>query len=237
MKKCKFVRMIPVIILSMSVTASLTSCGLTDLIDELNAIERAEKEKANENDKEELTEPEIVDLNTNHIINFNDKDIKFRPVYSIEKERTEKWLFTQPSTINLSLGLEDVPEGLHIMVSQVYGDVSLSSEHGKYNGIRQDSINIEYFTLPRGGFSIDAANSYSVPFEVEAVDKSETFYFAFYGYGSSSTHRVSEADLKNVQGVVLNVVWTISIETSEGNLYMKTINDKVEIPYVENEQK
>jgi len=186
------------------------------------------------NDAEnETQEKEMTDLETNYNIEFNNQPLVFKPVYSIEKSRAENWMFTQSSSIYLSLGIENVPEGIDIVVSQVYADISLLSKYAKYNGIRQDSINIEYNSLPNGGISIRNSYPYIMPFQVEGVDKSETFFYMYNGYGSSSTHRVTESDLaKNVQGAVLNVVWTILIrENSTGNQYIKTINDRVGIPY------
>lgn len=181
----------------------------------------------------ETQENEMIDLETNHNIKFNDLTLKFKPIYSIEKSRAENWLFTQSSSINLSLSIEDVSEGIDVMVSQVYSDISLLSKYVKYNGIRQDSINIDYHSLPTGGISIRKTDAYIMPFQVEAVDKSETFFHMYNGYGSSYTVRITESDLgTNVQGAVLNVVWTILIrEESTGKLYIKTINDRVGIPY------
>lgn len=181
----------------------------------------------------ETQENEITDLETNHNIKFNDLTLKFKPIYSIERSRVENWLFTQSSSINLSLSIEDVPEGIDVMVSQVYSDISLLSKYAKYNGIRQDSINIDYHSLPTGGVSIRKSDAYIMPFQVEGVDKSETFFYMYNGYGSSITERITESKLSaNVQGAVLNTVWTILIkEKSTGNLYIKTINDRVGIPY------
>ncbi|BCJ93522.1 hypothetical protein acsn021_10910 [Anaerocolumna cellulosilytica] len=181
----------------------------------------------------EIQEKDMTNLETNHIIEFNNIDLKFKPIYSIEKSRAKNWLFTQSSSINLSLGIEDVPDGINVMVSQVYSDISLLSKYAKYNGIRQDSINIDYHSLPTGGVTIRESDAYTMPFQVEGVDKSETFFYMYNGYGTSSTSRITESELgEAVQGAVLNVVWTILIEDeSTGNLYIKTINDRVGIPY------
>lgn len=183
-----------------------------------------------EYNKIEIKKPEMTDLETQHVIIFKGQEICFTPIYSIEKKKADNWLFTQPSTINLSFGVKEIPEGLRLMVSQVYADISLLSKQAKFNGIRQDSINIEYFSLPTGGVCIDQSEGYIMPFKIEAVDKSETFFNMFYGFGSSRTSRIEESDLVGVQGVVLNVVWTISLETPDGSLYIKTIEDKIGIP-------
>lgn len=178
-------------------------------------------------------EEKMYNLETNHTIEFKGISLKLKPTYSIESARAKNWLFTQSSTINLSLSIDDVPEGIDVMTSQVYGDISLLSKYAKYNGIRQDSINVNYYSLPTGGISIQKSEPYTIPFQVEAVDKSETFFYMYNGYGSSSSSRITESDLaKEVQGAVLNVVWTILIRENEtGKFYVKTINDKVGIPY------
>ena len=55
----------------------------------------------------------------------------------------------------------------------------------------------------------------------------------YKGYGTSSTSRITESTLEDtVQGAVLNVVWTVLIrDTDTDNYYIKTINDRVGIPY------
>jgi len=181
----------------------------------------------------EIEEKEMMNLETHHKIKFGQTSLSFKPVYAVEKERAENWLFTQTSSIDLSLHIDDVQEGMEVMVTQVYGDISLLSKYAKYNGIRQDSINIAYGSLPTGGVSIRESDGYSMPFQIEGVDKSETFFHLFMGYGSSQAKRITEYDLAGVvQGAVLNVVWTILIrEEASGNLYIKTINDRVGIPY------
>lgn len=181
----------------------------------------------------EIQDQEMSELCTKHNIKFGDYELKFSSVYSLEKSRAENWLFTQPSSIDLSLNIEKIPDNIDVMVSQVYGDISLLSLYAKYNGIRQDSINIIYNDLPTGGVSIRESDPFTMPFQIEGVDKSETFYYMFNGYGSSDTYRITESKLAaNVQGAVLNVVWTILIkDKSVGSLYIKTINDRVGIPY------
>jgi len=225
MKKTIAILLILVMALSFAACDELEESGVTLESETVGTIG---------NDAEiETQEKEMTKLETNYNIEFNNQNLIFKPVYSIEKSRAENWLFTQSSSINLSLGIEDVPDGIDIVVSQVYADISLLSKYAKYNGIRQDSLNIDYKSLPNGGISIKNQDAYTMPFQVEGVDKSETFFYMYNGYGSSSTSRITESDLaKKVQGAVLNVVWTILIkENSTGNQYIKTINDRVGIPY------
>lgn len=181
----------------------------------------------------EVKEKEMVDLKTHHTIKFGDAELSFIPIYSLDKDRAENWLFTQSSSINLALSIDKIPDGIEVMVGQVYGDISLVSKYSKYNGIRQDSLNIEYFSLPGGGVSIRQSDDFYIPFMVEGVDKNDSFSFFYNGTGGSSSSRVSESDLATrVHGAALNVVWTIFVrENSTDNVYIKTIDDRLGIPY------
>lgn len=185
------------------------------------------------NDVTEIKEVEKTNVELRHIEKINENEVVFKPNYAIEKSRAENWFFTQSSSIDLGLNIEAVPSGFNVMVSQIYADISLLSPYAEYNGIRQDSINIEYFSLPNGGISINEENGFNVPFQIEAVDKSETFFLMWYGSGSSYTGRITESDIaKEAKGAVLNVVWTILFENKEtGEQFVKTINDRVGIPY------
>ncbi|SET42851.1 hypothetical protein SAMN05443270_0015 [Lacrimispora sphenoides] len=218
------------ILLNLIIILSITGCTLEEsgVTLENETIGTIGKDMTIESREEEMT-----DLETNHTIEFKDISLKLKPTYSIETSRAKNWLFTQSSSIKLSLYIDDVPEGIDVMTSQVYSDISLLSKYAKYNGIRQDSLNVEYYSLPTGGISIQKSEPYTIPFQVEAVDKSETFYYMYNGYGSSSSSRITESQLaENVQGAVLNVVWTILIrENQTGDFYIKTINDRVGIPY------
>lgn len=197
------------ILLNLIIILSITGCTLEEsgVTLENETIGTIGKDMTIESREEEMT-----DLETNHTIEFKDISLKLKPTYSIETSRAKNWLFTQSSSIKLSLYIDDVPEGIDVMTSQVYSDISLLSKYAKYNGIRQDSLNVEYYSLPTGGISIQKSEPYTIPFQVEAVDKSETFYYMYNGYGSSSSSRITESQLaENVQGAVLNVVWTILI--------------------------
>lgn len=180
----------------------------------------------------ELKEQEKTKLELKHTEKINDMDIVLQSNYAIEKEQAEDWYFTKSSNIDLGLNIESMPENYKIVISQVYADISLLSPYGEYNGIRQDSINIEYFNLPNGGVSIDEKNGYNMPFQIEGVDKSETFFSMWQGTGRGKTERITEDDLVGVvEGAVLNVVWTILFESETGEQFIKTIQDKIGIPY------
>lgn len=181
----------------------------------------------------EIKEIEKTKVELKHTEKINENDVLLKPNYAIEKSRAENWYFTQSSSIDLGLNIESIPKNFEVLVSQIYADISLLSPYAKYNGIRQDSINIEYFTLPNGGISINEKDGFKIPFQIEAVDKSETFFYMYNGYGSSSTSRITESDLAEVtEGAVLNVVWTVLFENKDtGEQFVKTINDRVGIPY------
>lgn len=181
----------------------------------------------------DIKEVEKKTVEVKHTVNFNGMNLTLKPNYAIEKSRAENWYFTQSSSIDLGLNIESIPDNYKALVSQVYADISLISPYADYNGIRQDSMNIEYFHLPNGGISINQTDGFKIPFQIEAVDKNETFFYMWNGYGTSSTSRITEHDLAEVtEGAVLNVVWTVLFEDEgTGEQFVKTINDRIGIPY------
>lgn len=182
----------------------------------------------------EEKQTEVKSLTTEHTVEFGGRTIRMNMIYSAESDRIDDWVFTQPSSIELQASVIENYPGVEIMVSEVYADISLVSKQARYNGMRQDSLNINYRELPTGGISIRKGDSYTLPFQIEAVDKSETFFHMFNGYGSSSTERIRESDLASAaQGTMLRVVWTFLFkEEGSENLYVKTITDSIGIPYL-----
>ena len=186
--------------------------------------------------KGEITEIEEIKkkkVEIKHNESIDGKEVLLKPYYAIDEEKVKNWYFTQSSSIDLGLNIEAVPKGYNVLVSQIYADISLLSQDADYNGIRQDSINVEYFSLPNGGISFNKKDGFKIPFQIEAVDKSETFFYMWNGYGTSSSYRITENDIaKVVEGAVLNVVWTVIFENKDtGEQFVKTINDRIGIPY------
>lgn len=180
----------------------------------------------------ELQEKEKTNVDMKHTEKLNDEEFIFHANYAIDKEQEENWYYTQSFSIDLGINIESVPQNYKVYVSQVYADISLLSPSAKYNGLRQDSMNIEYFTLPNGGVSINETNGYSVPFQIEGVNKSEIFISVWQGTGHGGASRITEDEIAKVtEGTVLNVVWTVLLEDETGQQFVKTINDKIGIPY------
>lgn len=182
---------------------------------------------------EEIKAPEMTAFDAKHTVAFNGTDIPFITSYALSKERAANWAFTVTSNMLVSIRPEIELEGYDIIVTNVYADISTSSQKQRYNGIRQDSMNLDYTAMPTGGIAITSNIGYSTPFQIEAVDKNETFFYVYNGWGSSSSDRVSERKLgKDMNGAILNTVWTITFRNKEtGVSYMQAISDKVKIPY------
>lgn len=191
-----------------------------------------------ENEITEISDKKKTETKVSHKEKINEQEFEFVSVYAIDEDRAKNWYFTQSSSVDLGIKLGAAPEGYDIKVSQIYADISLLSPYARYNGIRQDSINVDYYSMTEDGYNIDSKNGFNIPFQIEGVDKSETFFYIYNGYGSTSTHRITESDIAEVtEGAVLNVVWTLTIENTEnGKQYVKTINDRIGIPYNRIEQ-
>lgn len=113
----------------------------------------------------------------------------------------------------------------------MYADVTISSNYERYNGARQDSMNLSYSNLPQGGFSINDTNAYIQPFLVEGVNQSETVLRIWNGYGKSDTHYLTERDVRSYSDdVVIRVVWTIGIkDKTTGQMFNRTLEDSIYI--------
>lgn len=176
--------------------------------------------------------PELVDTHVPHIIDFKGKKIKLMATYGIDKRYAHKWRFTGTESVNLSIKpVEDYPN-IELGINNVYADVSISSKYARYDSVRQDSVNISYSDLPKGIVAMSKQDGYRLPFQVESINANQTSFYMINGFGNSSTHRISENELReNAYGAKLDVVWTLAITDNNGNTYFKTINDAVGIPY------
>lgn len=190
-------------------------------------------------DRVKPSDPLLKTSSVDHIVSFNDKEVKLKATYGIDEKRLNNWWFTTSSTVNLELGAESIPSDVEIRVNNVYSEVSIISNKAYKNGIRQDSLNQSYSQLDSGGISIDPANNFTLPFQVEGINQNETSFYVINGYGSSDTKRLTESDVREgSQGGVLNTVWTVLIKDKNTNQsYMKTINDKIGLPCKEDTKK
>lgn len=183
-------------------------------------------------DKVEPSDLILKTSSVDHIVTFNDKEIKLKSIYGIDEKRLYNWWFTTSSTVNLELRAESIPTDIEVRVNNIYSEVSIISNKAYKNGIRQDSLNQSYSQLDSGGISIDPGNNFTLPFQVEGINQNETSFYVINGYGSSNTKRLTESYVReDTQGGVLNTVWTILIRDKNSNQsYMKTINDKIGLP-------
>lgn len=179
-----------------------------------------------------LVEPKVTTSDIPHSLQFGDKTINLTATYGIEQKRLNNWVFTTSSTVHLGLKAVDVPENVEVMVNNVYSEVSIISTKAYKNGIRQDSINQSYNNVGAGGMSIDPLNDFTLPFQVEGINQNQTSFYVINGYGSTSTDRLTESEVrKNAQGGLLNTVWTVTIKDKESEqVFSKTINDKIGLP-------
>lgn len=182
-----------------------------------------------------VTSPKLVNTKVPHTIKFNGHKLSFVAVYGIQKRYVHNWKFCSNEMVNLSIKpTVKLPADISVGVNNVYADISVSSSVAKYNGVRQDSVNISYSSMPDGMVSMDKSNPYSLPFQVESINQNESsFYIINDYYVSESTHRISESQMRdNSDGARLNAVWTIAIKDNKSNqTYFKTINDAIGIPY------
>lgn len=178
----------------------------------------------------------LTELKATHELIINEQTIPVKTLYSLAETRAKNWLFTSPSLITISVKPDTVPEQYELMVTSVYADISMASKDAKYNGIRQDSMNIDYSALPTGGITMTPLNAYEMPFAIESVDKNQNFYYSYYGYGYGGDSRITESQLaKHANGAILNIIWTITLKDKQtGSIYMQTIIDSIKIPYVRN---
>lgn len=176
--------------------------------------------------------PKMANTTVPHVIDFNGKKIKLVATYGIDKRYARNWIFTNTEQVNLAIKpVEDYP-GIKLGINNIYSDVSTVASKTKYNGVRQDSVNMSYSDMPQGMAIISKSNGYSLPFKVESINENETSFYVINGYGKTENDRITEAELKqHSYGAKLDFVWTVGITDKHGNTYLKTINDSIGIPY------
>lgn len=175
---------------------------------------------------EEIEQKDIAKI---HEVEFNGQTFEIETTYAIEKEFVDNWLYTIPNQIDLQVKTNNLPENLEVVVNNVYSDITLSSKKARFNGLRQDSLNINYSSLNNDGFSINNTNPYILPFQVEGVNQTETFVRMFSGYANTTYSYLDEEEVRYYSdGVLLNAVWTIGIKEKDTNkLYSYTVTDRI----------
>lgn len=162
-------------------------------------------------------------------VKVNDKSFEVEATYDIQSH-TGGWVFTAPSKVNIAL-TADAPEGYEVMITSVYSDIAIISNNSRYDGLRQDSMFLEYGTLDRDGIDVDSVNTYDMTFNIEGINQNEVFLHILNGTGYAGTKRTSNKEMaQHASGSQLNVTWTLLVrDTATGKTYMKSIDDNVGI--------
>lgn len=153
--------------------------------------------------------------------------------YQVDERNLNNYVFTTPSVIDESLKLQtDADAHFKIRVTNLYSDVTVSSKYSRYNGLRQDSINLDLSHAPNGGYDITTTESYDQPFQVESVNQNEQFIHGWNGYISSDYSYLTERDIRSSSdGAVLRTVWTLAIKDTETHqIFSKTLSDTIFMP-------
>lgn len=183
------------------------------------------------------TNPDTTDNNTdfnfigidkNHDITINSDNIKLIASYQIPDKRLNNYIFTVPSVIKLNIKLAENSR-YNIRVAHLYSDVYVSSRYARFNGLRQDSMNLDFIEAKNNGYDIDTVNAFEQLFQVESVNQNESFIHGWHGYVSEHYSYLSEKEIKNnSNGAILRCVWTLAIYDSETDkTYSKYISDEI----------
>lgn len=194
-------------------------------------------------DTSQNTNPDTTDNNTdfnfigvdkNHDITINSDNIKLIASYQIPDKRLNNYVFTVPSIIKLNIKLADNSR-YNIRVAHLYADVYVSSRYARFNGLRQDSMNLDFIEAKNNGYDIDTVNAFEQLFQVESVNQNESFIHGWHGYVSEHYSYLSEKEIKNnSNGAILRCVWTLSIYDSETDkTYSKYISDEIFMSYTQ----
>lgn len=85
----------------------------------------------------------FIGVDKNHEININSDTIKLTSSYQIPDKRLNNYVFTVPSVIKLSIKLAENSR-YNVRVSHLYSDVYVSSRLARFNGLRQDSMDLNF---------------------------------------------------------------------------------------------
>lgn len=226
----KFKLVLPLLLGSVLLSACIDTTD--ESIDDAASVKIGNVAGTNKSNPVVPTKRQMSDVSVSHVVKYNDKDIKLNTTYSIDKRRLNDWRFTYPTSIKLNISTEDKDNT--ILVSNVYADVSVISHKARYNGVRQDSMNLDMTTLPSGGTDISPDNDYESMFKVEGINNNQLSVVTVNGTGGGGTDRITESQLNyDAEGALLNVVWTILVKDDDGKLFTKTVEDTVGLPVKE----
>lgn len=225
---------IKLILLCIFTSLFLTSCLYDYESEDVMKINKESITDIDGMDEERNQTTNFIGVNKEHKITVNSEEITLQMSYRIPESRLNNYLYTIPTGIELTSKVLNLSnKRYNVKISNLYADVTILSDRPKYNGLRQDSMNLSFLNLPSAGYDIDLENPYAQLFHVEGVNQSEMFIKGWYGYGYGSTSTsydyLSENDIRSkAEGAILQTVWSISIlDTSTGKIYSSYVADKI----------
>lgn len=170
-------------------------------------------------------------IDRRHTLTVQGQTLTLTSSYQVDERNLNNYVFTTPSVIDESLKL-DADARFKVRVTNLYSDVTVSSNYSRYNGLRQDSMNLDLSHAPNGGYDITTTESYDQPFQVESVNQNEQFIHGWNGYISSDYSYLTEHDIRDhSDGAVLRTVWTLAIEDTETHqIFSKSLSDTIFMP-------
>lgn len=172
-------------------------------------------------------------IDRTHQLTVQGQTLTLTSSYQVDERNLNNYVFTTPSVIDESLKLDaNADTRFKIRVTNLYSDVTVSSNYSRYNGLRQDSINLDLSHAPNGGYDITTTESYDQPFQVESVNQNEQFIHGWNGYISSDYSYLTERNIRSSSdGAVRRTVWTLAIEDTETHqVFSKTLSDTIFMP-------
>lgn len=205
----------------------MTCMIITGCEEEASVVNNPTNIDANQ-DTVDNTDVKFIGIDKNHNININSDNIKLISSYQISDKRLNNYIFTVPSVIKLNIKLAENSR-YNVRVAHLYSDVYVSSRYARFNGLRQDSMNLDFIEARNNGYDIDTVNSFEQLFQVESVNQNESFIHGWNGYISERYKYLSERDIReNSNGAILRCVWTLAIYDSETDkTYSKYISDEI----------
>lgn len=225
---------IKLILLCIFASLFLTSCLYDYESEDVMKINKESITDIDGMDEEGNQTTNFIGVNKEHKITVNNEEITLQMSYRIPESRLNNYLYTIPTGIELTSKVLNLSnKRYNVKISNLYADVTILSDRPKYNGLRQDSMNLSFLNLPSAGYDIDLENPYAQLFHVEGVNQSEMFIKGWYGYGYGSTSTsydyLSENDIRSkAEGAILQTVWSVSIlDTSTNKIYSSYVADKI----------
>ena len=172
-------------------------------------------------------------IDRSHTLTVQGQTLTLTSSYQVDERNLNNYVFTTPSVIDESLKLNaNADPRFKVRVTNLYSDVTVSSNYSRYNGLRQDSMNLDLSHASNGGYDITTTESYDQPFQVESVNQNEQFIHGWNGYISSDYSYLTEGDIRDhSDGAVLRTVWTLAIEDTETHqVFSKSLSDTIFMP-------